>query len=186
VEEKNLTAEERKELLSIARDAVTHSFKGNKFAAKSGLEGLQLKGGVFVTIHKKGNLRGCIGVFTSEKPLYETVATMAKAAAFKDPRFSPLEQSEIADIDFEISVLSPLKEIEKMEEIEIGRHGIYITKGLSRGVLLPQVAKEYGWDVETFLEQTCRKAGLPPDAWKSGAKIEIFAAEVFGKKEEAI
>ncbi len=184
MEEKELSSEEKKELLRIAREAVTSCFRGGKVEPRRDLEGLRERRGVFVTIHKRGALRGCIGVFTSDKPLYETTAEMAVSAAFRDPRFPPLGAGELDEVDFEISVLSPLREIDDIAEIEIGKHGIYITRGLNRGVLLPQVATEYGWNVETFLEQTCLKAGLPPDAWKKGAKIEIFSAQVFGEKED--
>jgi len=106
------------------------------------------------------------------------------SASLNDPRFPPLTEEELRDIDIEISVLSPLKEIQDVSEIEVGRHGIYITRGYQSGVLLPQVATEYGWDRETFLQHTCQKAGLPPDAWKQeGTKIEIFDAQVFGEKD---
>ncbi len=110
---------------------------------------------------------------------------MALSAAFRDPRFSPLTLDEVKDVDFEISVLSPLREIKDIDLIEVGKHGIYVTRGMQRGVLLPQVAVEYGWDVKTFLDQTCRKAGLPKDAWQQeGTTIEIFSAQVFGELEE--
>jgi len=181
-----LTIEEKKELLSVARKSVVNRLKNRKYIAESSLDGLLRKKGVFVTIDKAGELRGCIGVFTSEKPLYETVAEMACAAAFNDPRFSPLYPDEVDLVDFEISVLSPLKEIKNISKIKVGTHGIYITRGVNSGVLLPQVATEYGWDVETFLSQTCRKALLPGDAWKNGAKIEIFSAQIFGEKEETV
>lgn len=184
MEEKPLKEEEKKALLAIARKAVINKIEGKEEPPSTGVKALERQGGAFVTIHKKGNLRGCIGVFESGLPLYETIANMAVNAAFKDPRFSALEASEVADVDFEISVLSPLKEIKDISEIEIGRHGIYITKGLYRGVLLPQVATEYGWDVETFLSHTCMKAGLPMNEWKRGVKIEIFSAQIFREKED--
>ncbi|MDT8317937.1 MAG: AmmeMemoRadiSam system protein A [bacterium] len=183
--EEELTKEERRELLNIARRSVS-SYLNTAAAADTSntLYGLQRKGGVFVTIHKHGNLRGCIGIFTSDKPLYKTVAKMAAKAAFSDPRFPPLTGDELKEIDFEISVLSPLKEIKDTKEIEIGRHGIYVTKGASSGVLLPQVASEQGWDLETFLSHTCIKAGLPTDEWQRGVKIEIFSAQIFSEREE--
>lgn len=184
MEEKYLTIKEKKELLSIARRSVINHLNNRKTAERSCLKELQIKRGLFVTIHKKRQLRGCIGVFSSEKTLCETTAELACSAAFNDPRFSPLDLDEINIVDFEISVLSPLKEIQNISEIKVGTHGIYITKGLNRGVLLPQVAVECGWNRETFLSQTCRKASLPFDAWKNGAKIEIFSAQIFGEKEE--
>jgi len=182
MEEKELTEEEKRDLLAIARKAVTNKLKGKEESLYSKLSGLQSEGGAFVTIHKKGDLRGCIGMFESNLPLYKTIANMATSAAFKDPRFSPLKEEELEAIDFEISVLSPLREIENMEEIEVGKHGIYVTKGFSRGVLLPQVAIEHGWDRETFLSHTCMKAGLPRDEWKRGVKMEVFSAQIFREK----
>ncbi|MBE9537029.1 MAG: AmmeMemoRadiSam system protein A [Proteobacteria bacterium] len=182
MEEIKLTETEKIELLRIARQIVAGQFQGGSRAISTDMDGLQREGGAFVTLHKKGELRGCIGNFFSDKPLYKTVAEMALSAAFKDPRFSPLRENELDELDFEISVLSPLRQIEDAGEIEVGRHGIFITKGAKRGVLLPQVAREYGWDRETFLEHTCMKAGLPSDEWRHGAKIEVFSAQVFGEK----
>ncbi len=179
-----LNEAEREELLNIARTSVQSALEGKAFDLISSSEALKREGGVFVTLHKKGELRGCIGIFESNKALYETVPAMAQSAAFKDPRFSPLQADEMEDVDFEISVLSPLREISDIKEIEIGKHGIYVTKEFNRGVLLPQVATEQGWDLETFLSHTCLKAGLPFDEWKRGVKIEIFSAQVFGEKME--
>jgi len=184
MEEESLNEIEKKELLSIARLAVMSRLEGKKEQLSTDLAGLKIHGGAFVTIHKRGELRGCIGLFESARPLFETVADMAQSAAFRDPRFSPLSPDEAGDIDFEISVLSPLREIGDVSEIKLGIHGIYITKGYNRGVLLPQVAAEQGWDRDTFLAHTCLKAGLPEDAWREGAKIEIFSAQVFGDLEE--
>lgn len=135
--------------------------------------------GAFVTIHKGAELRGCIGTFSEEQPIYEAVMEMAAAAAVKDSRFSPVEAHELGDIWIEISVLSPLMEIKDHEEIEVGRHGIYIIKGSYSGVLLPQVATEHGLDRNAFLDLTCRKAGLAQGSWRKGAKILIFEAEIF-------
>ena len=152
---------------------------------------LMEKRGAFVTINKKGELRGCIGIFTSDKPLYLTVADMAVSASAQDPRFIPIVASELSQISIEISCLTPLKKIKDVSEIEVGRHGLYIMKGLYRGVLLPQVATEYGWDRDAFLEHTCLKAGLNTSCWKEGADIYTFEAEVFseedvrGKRQEA-
>ena len=183
MEEQELTKKEEQELLNIARSSVSSHLTAGGTEISSTLDGLQRKGGVFVTIHKDGDLKGCIGIFASEQPLYKTVAEMAAKAAFEDPRFSPLIYDELDEIDFEISVLSQLREINNLQEIEIGKHGIYITKGASRGVLLPQVASEQGWDLETFLSHTCIKAGLPMDEWQKDIKIEIFSAQIFGEKE---
>jgi AmmeMemoRadiSam system protein A len=118
------------------------------------------------------------------KPLYQTVAEMAVAAAVEDPRFPPLTLDELPLITIEISVLSPLEEVEDVEEIEVGKHGLYIIRGFYRGLLLPQVATEYNWDRETFLQHTCLKAGLPTDCWQDQeTKIYKFSAEVFGEEE---
>jgi len=186
MEEVEMTETEKAELLRIARQTVAGQFQGGGDPATGDMEGLQREGGAFVTLHKGGELRGCIGNFFSDKPLHKTVAEMALSAAFKDPRFSALREDELDEVDFEISVLSPLRQIENVEEIEVGRHGIFITKGTSRGVLLPQVASEHGWDRETFLAHTCMKAGLPPDEWRHGAKIEVFSAQVFGEKDKQV
>jgi len=139
------------------------------------------KRGAFVSIKKDGDLRGCIGIFISDKPLYLTVVDMAISAATQDPRFMPLTAPELSQISIEISALTPLKKIEDVSEIEVGRHGLYIVKGYCRGVLLPQVATEYCWDRTQFLEHTCLKACLPTDGWKDGAEICTFEAEVFGE-----
>lgn len=184
MEELELTGAERTELLRIARHIVAGQFQSSAGSTSTDMDGLQREGGAFVTLHKKGGLRGCIGNFFSDKPLYRTVAEMALSAAFKDPRFSPLREDELDGIDFEISVLSPLRQIDDVAEIEVGRHGIFITKGASRGVLLPQVASEHGWNRETFLAHTCMKAGLPSDEWRHDAKIEVFSAQVFGEKDK--
>ncbi len=181
-----LSEQDKKTLLKIARDAIeSHARSGNKPALPGDLpDSLTGENGAFVTLHQSGRLRGCIGNFVGQGPLAATVQKMALAAAFEDPRFPALKESELKDIDVEVSVLSPLREVKSVDEIETGRHGIYITKGMYRGVLLPQVATEQGWDRDTFLSQTCVKAGLPPGAWKKeDLKIEIFSAEVFGEKD---
>jgi AmmeMemoRadiSam system protein A len=180
-----LNAEEQKKLLEIARKTIIDSLKkGRVDEETASTEGLGQPCGAFVSLHKLGQLRGCIGTFTSPRPLVNTVQEMAVSSSQRDPRFPAVQAKEMQDIDIEISVLSPLREIKDVKEIEVGRHGIYITKGFYSGVLLPQVATEYGWDRETFLEHTCMKAGLPPEAWKEeGVKIEIFEAQVFGEKE---
>ena len=136
--------------------------------------------GAFVTINKKGQLRGCIGYIEGRGPLHKTVEEMAEAAAFRDPRFSPVKEKELPDLTIEISVLTPLRRITDVREIEVGKHGIYMRKGWYSGLLLPQVATEYGWDRQTFLEHTCNKAGLPSQAWKDkDTEIYIFSADIF-------
>ncbi len=140
--------------------------------------------GAFVTLHKRGNLRGCIGHIEGRMPLFDTIVEMALAAAFQDPRFPPLRVSELEEIDIEISILSPLQRVGIIEEIEVGVHGLLIQRGFASGVLLPQVATEYGWDRLTFLQHTCQKAGLAPDSWMhQGTRIFMFSAEVFGEKD---
>lgn len=179
-----LTAEEKGLLLQIARQELENSLLGmNKQITLPQAGPLHAPRGAFVTLHKQGHLRGCIGVFASIQPLHQAVREMAYSAAFRDPRFAPLSADELPYIDIEISVLSPFKKIEDVEEIEIGRHGLYIVKGLNRGVLLPQVATENNWDKLTFLEHTCYKAGLNGHCWQSGAEIYVFTALIFGEKD---
>ena len=139
--------------------------------------------GAFVTLEHHHELRGCIGYIEAIKPLWETIEDCAISAASRDPRFPPVTAAELADIDIEISVLSPLEDLPDPAGVEVGRHGILIEKGYHRGLLLPQVATEYGWNREQFLAHTCLKAGLPMDAWRHGAKIRVFSADVFGEEE---
>lgn len=144
---------------------------------------LDEKRGGFVTLKKNGRLRGCIGYIAAVKPLEETIGEMALAAAFDDYRFPALTADEIDDLEIEISVLSPVVEIDDPSVIEVGVHGIILTRGSRRGLLLPQVAVEWGWDRERFLDQTCLKAGLEPGAWrKDDTVIEIFSADVFSER----
>ena len=182
----SLSYEEKHALLSMARNAL-EEFLGDKKAKSEQFDAdiFSERRGAFVTLHKKGELRGCIGYVLAYKPLRQAVREMAIAASH-DPRFDPVEANELNDIDIEISVLSPLSEIRDMSEIEIGRHGIYIKNGARSGLLLPQVATHYNWDKEMFLRQTCRKAGLAQKAWQEKETvIKIFSAQVFGEKEEA-
>ena len=139
--------------------------------------------GVFVTVHVHGQLRGCIGYPLPIKPLAEAIIDLAASAALRDQRFEPVAPEELADLDVEVSALTVPHAIAGVSEIEVGRHGLIVGRGHSRGLLLPQVATEYGWEVETFLEHTCMKAGLPRDAWKQpGTDIEAFEAQVFGDR----
>lgn len=137
--------------------------------------------GAFTTLHKDAQLRGCIGMIAAVRPLDETVRRTARDAAMEDPRFPPVAEQELERLQIEISVLSPMFELAP-EEVVVGRHGLLISGQGRRGLLLPQVAPEWGWTREMFLAQTCRKAGLPLDAWLHGAKIEAFTAEVFGER----
>jgi uncharacterized protein len=131
--------------------------------------------GAFVSLHNKDELRGCIGNCSPNAPLFETVTEMTEAAASRDPRVKPVSKKELPEIRIGISVLSPLEPVDDPLVLEIGRHGLYIASGGKRGVLLPQVATQYGWDIKTFLEQTCLKAGLRKNAWKaSDAQVSSF------------
>lgn len=178
-----LTKKEQNELLKIARSTiVSYVSDGAIPAVETTSKGLNLESGCFVTIKQHGQLRGCIGNFVSDQPLYRLVQEMAVSAATRDPRFYPMKQQDLIDFDLEISVLSPLERISSLDEIKVGTHGLYIIKNSYRGVLLPQVATEYGWDRETFLKHTCLKAGLPENAWKKECDIHTFSALVFGEK----
>jgi AmmeMemoRadiSam system protein A len=136
--------------------------------------------GAFVTLKREGRLRGCIGNIVGNGPLAATIERMAGAAAFEDPRFPPLTAGELDDLAIEVSVMGPLTPCPDPELIEVGRHGLYIRKSIHSGLLLPQVATEWGWDRETFLDQTCVKAGLPKGTWRK-PKTEIwwFEAVIF-------
>ncbi|MGD0277045.1 MAG: AmmeMemoRadiSam system protein A [Syntrophales bacterium] len=178
-----LTEEEKKSLLKLAKSTVESKLTNCELYQPPITSPLKEKRGLFVTIKEKGQLRGCIGYIQEVRPLCEAVSEMAGAAAFRDPRFSPVCKEEIPSLSYEISVLTPMKEITGVEEIEIGVHGLYISKGYHSGLLLPQVATEYHWDPLTFLEQTCYKAGLPADAWKDeDTKVFVFSADVFSEE----
>ncbi len=175
---------DKKTLLKLARNSIEEYLKSGRRALLPNAEGVlgEIRG-AFVTLHRKGRLRGCIGNIVGRMPLVETIREMAIASAVGDPRFHPVSLAEMQELDIEISVLTPLERITDVNEIEVGKHGILMTRGMYSGVLLPQVATEYGWDRETFLEETCHKAGLPADAWKDPTtSIEIFSADVFGEK----
>jgi AmmeMemoRadiSam system protein A len=175
-----LTVKERENLKKLVRESIEGVLFGKECGSVELTEILEEKCGAFVTIKNCGNLRGCIGYVRGYLPLHETVKQMAIQAAFNDPRFEPVTKDEWKDCDFEISVLTPMKKIKKIEEIEVGKHGLYIEKGVHSGLLLPQVPIEQNWDRMAFLEYTCYKAGLPKDAWKSkDTDIYIFSADVF-------
>jgi AmmeMemoRadiSam system protein A len=181
-----LSEEDRQALLATARRAIEARLLRAPVAYPKGSETLQTPCGAFVTLKAGEALRGCIGMVTASKPLVETVKEMATASAFEDPRFPPLGSDELARIRIEISVLSPLVRIADVREIEVGTHGIMLRQGRRSGLLLPQVATEYGWDRDTFLGHTCRKAGLPEDAWRDPQTvIEIFSAVVFHEERMA-
>jgi len=173
------SSEDRRRLLQEARRAVSDALAGRP-AVPAEPEGvLGLHAGVFVSFHRHGELRGCIGHLDADQPLAAVVARCAVAAATEDPRFAPVSRAELDDCEIEISVLGPIEPIEDAADIIVGRHGLIVEQGWHRGLLLPQVAREQRWDRDTFLARTCAKAGLPGDAWKRGAKILTFEAEVF-------
>jgi AmmeMemoRadiSam system protein A len=175
-------------LLKLARESLVAHVRGGSHVGASYLAPshpapilLQL-GGAFVTLHKGGDLRGCIGHIEPSEPLGRVVPRCAVAAGSSDPRFPAINSSELEAIDIEISLLGPLETIAGPQDIVIGRDGLVVERGWQRGLLLPQVAVEWGWDAEAFLAHTCRKAGLPMDAWQKGATMWKFEAEVFGEK----
>jgi AmmeMemoRadiSam system protein B/AmmeMemoRadiSam system protein A len=172
---------EKTKLKEIARTSIEAAVKGKKSTEPDGItKKLKEPYGVFVTINKHGDLRGCIGRIIGDQPLYLSCQQMARAAALEDPRFAPITQGELKDLEIEISILTPLQKLEKKDDIVIGRDGLLIRKGMYSGLLLPQVASEYGWDVDEFLAQTCHKAGLSTDALRSkDTEIYRFSAEVF-------
>ena len=174
-----LSSKEKQLLLKIAREAIV-TFVQEGVIPQRELTSVNLlvKQGCFVSIKINGLLRGCIGNFISDKPLYQLVKEMAISAATQDPRFYPMKKSELESFDVEISVLSPLSKISSTEDIVVGVHGLYLEKNFSRGVLLPQVAVEYGWDRDAFLSQTCIKAGLGKDEWQEGTDIYKFSAQI--------
>jgi uncharacterized protein len=177
------TDAQQRALVEIARKAVTEAVTGEPPREGSPDPGpLPEATGAFVTLKRGGELRGCIGTLECRRPLTDEIARVAVSAAREDPRFDPVRPAELEGLDVEVSVLGPLEEIDPQDAsaIEIGRHGLVVEQGHRRGLLLPQVATEWGWDRETFLSHTCTKAGLSPDCWRRGAKVYRFAADVFG------
>ena len=178
-----ISDEDKSVMLSAAREVVTAAAKGETVARLDPLKEIDYQPmGVFVTLHKTGELRGCIGYIEGVKPLGDAIIEMSEAAATRDPRFAPVTEDELEEIDLEISLLSPLEKIDDPEQIEIGKHGLVIKNGFNKGLLLPQVATENNWDRKTFLEHSCLKANLPSDAWQlDDTEISIFSAEVFSE-----
>ena len=170
--------DERRTVLRIAHDAILSTLQGREPERVPVSQRLSEPHGAFATLYLENELRGCVGHIAPNTPLHQTVRDAARAAAFEDPRFPAVTIEEATRLKIEISVLSPLQPITP-EQIVVGRHGLLISLRGRRGLLLPQVAVEHGWDRETFLEHTCHKAGLPPDAWRQDAKLEAFTAEVF-------
>jgi AmmeMemoRadiSam system protein A len=175
-----LTPEQRRYLLDLARASIERQVRGG-VPVEAGTMPLPDSSGVFVTIKQRGRLRGCLGTLKNRAGLAAEVCRCAAESASEDPRFPPVTVDELPDLSLEISVLGPLEEIEATPgAFTIGIHGLVVEQGYHRGLLLPQVATEWGWDAGQFLRQTCVKAGLPPDAWQNGARVFRFAAEVFG------
>lgn len=178
------TEAQQRALVALARSAVTGAIAGDPTPAPrpEDLQALPAATGAFVTLKRDGQLRGCIGTLECRGPLAEEIARVAVSAAREDPRFAALRPEELDGLDVEVSVLGPLEEIDPRDPaaIELGRHGLVVEHGHRRGLLLPQVATEWGWDREQFLSHTCTKAGLPADCWQRGAKVYRFAADVFG------
>jgi len=183
----DLSIPEKKALLQIARNSIVFSLTGiEQEPPHKDFAIFHENRGAFVTLHKQGQLRGCIGYLLPILPLMEAVEEMAEAAALRDTRFPAVKPAEIDQLDIEISVLSPMYIVESTDDIVVGTHGLYVKKGMYSGLLLPQVATEYNWDALTFLQQTCKKAGLPTDAWQDDATvIHKFSAHVFSEHSVA-
>jgi AmmeMemoRadiSam system protein A len=174
--------EERKILLHLGHEAIVAKLQRREISLLPPSSHLAQPRGVFTTLHLEGSLRGCVGYVAPVTPLYQAVAETAQAAAFDDTRFLPVSGDEAVRLEMSLNILGPLFVI-RPEELEVGRHGLVIGMGGHRGLLLPEVAHEHGWDRVTFIEQTCRKAGLPPDAWLRGATLEAFITESFGDRD---
>lgn len=180
VEQGEFSPEERTLLLNLAHEAILSALEERQLSLEPPTSHLAEPRGAFTSLYLAGELRGCVGYVLPVNSVYRAVIETARAAAFEDTRFYPVKLGEAERLEVELSILSPPRPI-SADEIEVGRHGLLISMAGYRGLLLPQVPVERHWDRVTFLEQTCRKAGLPPDAWQKGAQIEAFTAEVFGE-----
>lgn len=181
----DLSVAEQQSLLAIARKTLEEYIRtGRRPTVEPATPRLAEKRGAFVTLHRQGELRGCIGYVEAVKPLYEAVVDMAVAASTEDPRFPAVRPEELNEIDVEITVLSPLREIADPDSVEVGRHGLVVRHGFNSGLLLPQVPVEQGWDREQFLDHACLKAGLSPGAWRdSQTRLYVFTGQVIGETE---
>jgi AmmeMemoRadiSam system protein A len=180
-----LAEAQRKQLLEVARQSIASVLDGKtpNWSADQFDDTLRRPAGAFVTLRtRSGDLRGCIGSIRAMEPLYKAVASSAVSAAFRDPRFSPVRAEELPSLELEISVMGPIEPVRDPAEIEVGRDGLIISRGRDAGLLLPQVASEYGWDRQTLLDETCRKAGLAAGCWRlPETRVERFSAEVFSE-----
>jgi len=176
--------QERTQLLRLAHDSILSALEGRDIPLDPPTPHFSEPRGAFTTLHLHGELRGCVGYVLPVSPVYRAVADTARAAAFEDTRFHPVTPPEAPHLEIELSILSPPQPISP-SDVEVGRHGLLISMAGHRGLLLPQVPTEHNWDRITFLAQSCRKAGLPPDAWQKGATIEAFTAEVFGDNNQS-
>ena len=179
-----LSAEERTAVLVLARHAVEAASRGERLPVPAAEGALATHAGAFVSLHLHGELRGCIGHIENDLTLAQVICRCGAGAATGDPRFPPVSFAEVRDLHVEVSVLAGIERVTKTDTIEVGRHGLIVEQHGRKGLLLPQVATEQQWDRRTFLEQTCRKAGLPLDAWQHGATVFRFEAEVFGEERE--
>lgn len=182
VEQGGFSPEERTLLLEVAHESIISALENREISLDAPTTHLAEPRGAFTSLYLHGELRGCVGYVLPVSSVYRAVIDTARAAAFEDARFRPVTIEEAPQLEIELSILSAPRPI-RPEEVQVGRHGILISLAGHRGLLLPQVPIERDWDRATFLEQTCRKAGLPPDAWQGGALIEAFTAEVFGEKQ---
>ena len=172
-------------LLAIARQALEARVAGDPPPRVDCIGALALRCGAFVSIHNGDELRGCLGRLTPTSPLGATLVYLGGAVADSDPRFPPVLLDELRWLHLEISLLTPERPVSSIDEITVGQHGIVVEHGRSRGLLLPQVATEFGWDSETFVQHACMKAGLPQHAWKAGARILVFEARIFAESDPA-
>jgi AmmeMemoRadiSam system protein A len=179
-----ISEEDQRRLLRVARRALEARVLRQPSAVREWGGGLDWPRGAFVTLLWRGELRGCLGRLEPDAPLVETVADLAAIVSDSDPRFEPVADHELPEIEIEISVLTPEREVQSIVEIEIGRHGLIVEQGARRGLLLPQVAEEHRWDGATFVSHTCLKAGLPADAWRHGARLLVFEAQVFSESSQ--
>lgn len=182
-EANEFSPEERRILLTLAHDAIAGALAGHPVNTTPPTEHLAEHRGAFTTLTIAGELRGCVGYVFPSYSVFRTIAETAVAAAMNDTRFTPLTPEELPRLEYEISVLSPLQPIDP-EDVDVGKHGLVVTFGGRRGLLLPQVPVEHGWNREIFLAQTCLKAGLPADAWERGATLQAFTAEIFASERK--